>query len=358
MNFDEIWRREQQLQEEQLEAQRLRDQELQEQQLREQQQLQDQRLQDQRLDEQRLQQEQQLREQQLRAQHLQDQQLQEQRQHQEARLQQDLDQQLQQETSQVFEEYARQQQQEELAKLSQQDRANFERLVSEKEREQLIELSAQKLEEEYKLQQSEEINIALSNNSGVEQTSLTQEYFDFKKNEETSKELENESNTFSDSGTDVKTWFYTKAASEELLINSGIDPNTSITPSGAIWLQELVRDNRIAQAEQMIETEKGRLKEEGLSPRQISEREGGIRTQAFDKVMEEWRSERNEMLTRWQERQAEKSFQEFESQGNSIEQYSRIPDSLRAKVEAQREKYGTTERQPEKSPDKSQELEW
>ena len=317
-----------------------------------QQQLQEQRLQDQRLQEEQLQ-----------AQQLQDQQLQEQRQHQEARSQQDLAQQLQeqqrqQETPQVFEEYARQQQQEELAKLSQQDQANFERLVSEKEQEQLIELRAQKLEEEYEIQHSEEINIALSNNLGVEQPSLTQAYFDFKKNQEASKELENELNTFSDSGTDVKTWFYTKAASEELLINSGIDPSTSITPSGAVWVQELVRDQRIAQAEQMIETEKGRLKEEGLSPEQISEREGGIRTQAFGKVTEKWRSERSEMLTTWQERQAEKSFQQFEFPGNSVEQRSRIPDSLRAKVEAQREKYGTTERQPEKSQDKSQEMEW
>lgn len=217
----------------------------------------------------------------------------------------------------LFKEYALQQQAEELARLNERDRARFEQLVSQKERDRLIQMRANKLKSEYAKQRLARENVKPTKPS-TNQTSLTQEYLNFKKVESTEKEAETKraERVFlgtkpPDSPHDFKDWYYAGTASEEFQVNCGIIPPHSLTPAGAVWHSQFIADCKRREAEKLIEVEKERLKEAGFSPEQIRERENVIHKQAYDKVGEEWKQERAEALKAWQESKGIESFQKF-----------------------------------------------
>lgn len=223
----------------------------------------------------------------------------------------------------LFQEYAWQQQREELARLNEKGRAKFEQLVSQKELEKLIQMRADRLKEEYGKQRLAEENVRL-NQPSTNQTSLTQEYLDFKKRESTEKEAEIKraergflGTKPPDSPHDFKSWYYAGKASEEFQINCGIIPPQNITPSGAVWYYQLVADGKRLEVEKLVEVEKEHLKETGFSPEQIQKRENAIYKQAFSKVGEQWKQERAEALKAWQESKGLKSFQNFNIQQES-----------------------------------------
>lgn len=269
---------------------------------------------------------------------------------------------FQEQQDKIFREYAQQQQQGELAGLSDKKRAEFERLVSEREKSKLIQARVDSLKEKYGKEMLAEANVKrdeLLKQSPQDQSSLTQEYLDFKQRENAELQDKKRSSEQGLLGTktpaspsDFKAWYYAGKASNELQASLGIVPPRNITPAGAVWHLEFERDCKRLQVEKIVESEKQHLEKAGSSPEEISKSENAIYQQAYIHVGEEWKKESTLALKAWQDSLAEKSVQDFKSQGDSVERHTTVPDSLKAKLEAQREKYGTTtERQQSKSQD-------
>lgn len=227
---------------------------------------------------------------------------------------------------QVFQEYARQQQEKDVAKFSEKDQIHFERLVSPREKEKLLEMRVEQLKKEYR---NQILNFNL-NNSFVQdfnnKTSLAQQYLDFKKQEETENEIEKKrldrgilGTTPPNSSKQFNAWYYMGTASEEFQLKIGLVPPQDITPAGAVWHAQYIADCKRLEAEKLIEVEKQRLKEAGLSPEEIRKRENTIHKAAFDKVSEQWKQEKAEQLKAWQESKANKSFQRFAEKQPNVE---------------------------------------
>lgn len=222
-----------------------------------------------------------------------------------------------QQQDRLFQEYALQQQREELERLNDIDRVKFEQLVSQRELENLIQMRADKLKSEYAKHKLEKVDISL-NQLTTDTPSPTQEYLNFKKAESTEEEarIKRAERGFlgtkpPDSPHDFKAWYYAGKASEDFQINCGIIPPQNITPSGAVWYSQFVADDKRLKAEKLVEVEKERLKEAGFSPEQIREKENAIRKQVFSEVGEQWKQERAEALKTWQESKGIESFQKF-----------------------------------------------
>jgi hypothetical protein len=260
----------------------------------------------------------------------------------------------------LFREYAQQQQREELARLNGRKRAEFERLVSEREKSKLIQARVDSLKEKYGKEMLAEANDRhdkLLKQSPQAQSSLTQEYLDFKQRENADlqdKKRSSEQGLLGtktpDSPSDFKAWYYAGKASDELQASLGIVPPRNLTPAGAVWQIQFERDCKRLQVEKIVEAKKQHLEKAGFSPEEISRSENAIYQQAYAHVGEEWKKESTSALKAWQDSLAEKSLQDFKSQGDSVERHTTVPDSLKAKLEAQRKKYGTTtEHQQSKS---------
>lgn len=238
-------------------------------------------------------------------------------QHQNSENQVNFDELMPEQQDRLFQEYALQQQTEELARLNERDRAKFEQLVSQKELEKLIQMRADKLKSEYAKQRLAEENVKL-NQPSTNQTSLTQEYLNFKKVESTEKKakVKKAEQGFlgtkpPDSPHEFKGWYYAGKASEEFQLSCGIIPPRSLTPAGAVWYAQFEADCKRIEVEGLVKVEKERLKAANFSPEEIQKGENAIYKQAFSKVGEQWKQETAEALKAWQESKGLESFQKF-----------------------------------------------
>lgn len=271
----------------------------------------------------------------------------------------------QEQKDKLFREYALEQLRQELAGLSSSQKAEFEQRVSAREKERLVQIRADRLKQKYGDEIIIEVDTTFKERLKQfpqEQSSLPQDYLDFKQRETAESKDRKRSDEQGllgtlppDSPRDFQSWYYAGKASEELQISLGVIPPQNITPAGAVWYSEVVAYSKRQEASRMIEVQKERLKEAGLSAGEIEKMHNALHHQAYDKVSESWKKENAEALKAWQESKELKSFQKFSVEvgccGDSKELHATVPDSLRAKVEAQREKYGTTERQSQKSQD-------